>query len=112
LAGKKVVLPFCGGNIDPMILNRVTERGLVADGRLSRFSAVISDRPGGLAELTRVIASVGAGIKEIAHDRTFSDAEVSAVQVICTIETRDRAHIEDLYGALRAVHIEPKEFGH
>jgi hypothetical protein len=37
---------------------------------------------------------------------------VSAVQVICTIETRDRAHIEDLYGALRAVHIEPKEFGH
>jgi threonine dehydratase len=93
-------LPFCGGNIDPMVLNRVMERGLVADGRLSRFSAVISDRPGGLATLTRVIASVGASVKEIAHDRTFSEAEVSAVQVICTVETRDRKHIEELHRAL------------
>ena len=98
--GKKVVLPFCGGNIDPSVLSRVMERGLVADGRLSRFSAVISDRPGGLASLTRVIASVGASIKEITHDRTFSNAEVSAVQVVCTVETRDRKHIEELQRAL------------
>ncbi len=51
LAGKKVVLLLCGGNIDPNILSRVVERGLVADGRLSRFTAIISDRPGGLADL-------------------------------------------------------------
>lgn len=100
LSGKKVVLPFCGGNIDPMILSRVIERGLVADGRLSRFSVVISDRPGGLAMLTHVIASVGASVKEIAHDRTFGNAEVSAVQVICTVETRDSAHIEELHRTL------------
>jgi threonine dehydratase len=100
LSGKKVVLPFCGGNIDPMILSRVMERGLVADGRLSQFSVVISDRPGGLAMLTRVIASVGASVKEIVHDRTFGNAEVSAVQVICTVETRDSAHIEELHRTL------------
>lgn len=100
LRGKKVVLPFCGGNIDPSILNRVVEHGLVADGRLSRFTAVISDRPGGLATLTRVIAAAGASVKDIAHDRTFCSADVSAVQVICTVETRDREHIAELRKAL------------
>jgi threonine dehydratase len=50
LARKRVVLLLCGGNIDPNVLSRVIERGLVADGRLSRFVAVISDRPGGLAD--------------------------------------------------------------
>jgi threonine dehydratase len=105
LKGKKVVLPFCGGNIDPSILNRVVEHGLVADGRLSRFTAIISDRPGGLATLTRVIASVGASVKEIAHDRTFTSADVSAVQVLCTVETRDQDHIRELHQALSAAGI-------
>jgi threonine dehydratase len=105
LQGKKIVLPFCGGNIDPSILNRVVEHGLVADGRLSRFTAVISDRPGGLAALTHVIASVGASVKEIAHDRTFTSADVSAVQVLCTVETRDHNHIRELHEALTAAGI-------
>ena len=101
LKGKKVVLPFCGGNIDPGILSRVIEKGLVADNRLFRFTATISDRPGGLAALTHVIASVGASVKEITHDRTFGRAEVSAVQVICIVETRDRGHIAELQQALK-----------
>jgi threonine dehydratase len=100
LVGKRVVMPFCGGNIDPGVLNRVIERGLVADGRLFRFIATISDRPGGLAALTKVIASVGASVKEISHDRTFCAADVSAVQVSCIVETRDQAHIEGLRHAL------------
>jgi threonine dehydratase len=100
LRGKRVVLPFCGGNIDPGVLNRVIERGLVADGRLFRFIAIISDRPGGLAALTQVIASTGASVKEINHDRTFCQAPVSAVQVSCIVETRDQAHIDTLRTAL------------
>jgi threonine dehydratase len=101
LEKKKVVLPFCGGNIDPGILSRVIEKGLVADNRLFRFTATISDRPGGLAALTQVIASVGASVKEITHDRTFGRAEASAVQVICIVETRDGAQISELQQALR-----------
>ncbi|MBV8814351.1 MAG: threonine ammonia-lyase [Verrucomicrobia bacterium] len=100
LRGKRVALPFCGGNIDPGVLNRVIERGLVADGRLFRFIAIISDRPGGLAALTQVIASTGASVKEINHDRTFCQAPVSAVQVSCIVETRDQAHIDTLRKAL------------
>src|SRR5215813_5621343 len=56
LEGKRVVLLLCGGNVDPNVLSRVIERGLVADGRLGRFTAVISDRPGGLADLATQIA--------------------------------------------------------
>lgn len=101
LAGRKVVLTVCGGNIDPAILSRIIESGLVSDGRLTRFTARISDRPGGLARLTRVIAECGASVKDIAHDRAFSGPDVSAVQVVCTVETRDRAHIAALHRALK-----------
>ena len=64
LRGKKVVLIVGGGNIDPAILSRVIEKGLVHDGRLTRFTAIISDRPGGLAALSRVIAESGASFKD------------------------------------------------
>ncbi len=102
LAGKRVVLPFCGGNIDPAILSRVIEKGLVADGRVCRFSAEISDRPGGLAHLTKLIADAGASVKEIVHERAFAGSDVFAVSVLCTIETRDRAHLEEIFSRLEA----------
>ncbi len=101
LKGKRVALVVCGGNIDPAILSRVIEKGLVHDGRLTRFTARISDRPGGLATLARVIADAGASIKDIAHDRAFSGADVSAVNAVCTVETRDRAHVAILLRALK-----------
>ena len=96
LAGKRVVLLLCGGNIDPNVLSRVIELALVSDGRIARFTAVISDRPGGLADLARQIASAGASIKQVVHDRAFASSDVSAVRVLCTVETRDRAHLEQL----------------
>jgi threonine dehydratase len=100
LAGKRVVLLLCGGNIDPNVLSRVVERGLVADGRLSRFTAMISDRPGGLADLTAQIASAGASIKQVVHDRAFAGSDVSAVHVLCTVETRNRQHLDELRARL------------
>ncbi|HET7260502.1 MAG TPA: threonine ammonia-lyase [Casimicrobiaceae bacterium] len=59
LRGQRVVLVLCGGNIDLTMLDRVIEVGLVADGRLARFTVSISDRPGGLARLAEVIAATG-----------------------------------------------------
>jgi threonine dehydratase len=101
LARKRVVLLLCGGNIDPNVLSRVIERGLVAEGRLARFVAVISDRPGGLADLTTQIAETGASIKQVVHDRAFADSDVSAVHVLCTVETRNREHLAALRKKLR-----------
>ncbi len=94
LAGKKVVLPLCGGNIDTNILGRVIEGGLATDGRLCRFSAVISDRPGGLSRFAGVIAEEGASVHDIAHDRAFASEDISTVTVHCIIETRDTAHVQ------------------
>jgi len=101
VAGQRVALVICGGNIDPVVLGRVIEKGLVHDGRLTRFTVRIRDRPGGLAELCRVIASCGASINQIDHDRAFSGPDVSATHVVCTVETRDRPHIAALHRALR-----------
>jgi threonine dehydratase len=102
LAGKRVVLVLCGGNIDITMLDRVIEVGLVADGRLARFTVSITDRPGGLARLADVIASTGVSIKEIVHDRAFSGPDLSEVRVVCVVETTGRSHIEELHRALAA----------
>jgi len=100
LKGSDVVLVLCGGNIDLTILDRVIEIGLVADGRLSRFTVSISDRPGGLARLAEIIASTGASIKEIVHDRAFSGPDLSEVRVVCVVETTGHEHVTHLHRAL------------
>ncbi len=100
LKGKTVVLALCGGNIDLTMLDRVIETGLVADGRLSRFTVSISDRPGGLARLAEIIAAAGASIKEIVHDRAFSGPDLSAVRVVCVVETTGHDHVKALHAAL------------
>jgi threonine dehydratase len=106
LAKKRVVLLLCGGNIDPNVLSRIIERGLVADGRLCRFTAVISDRPGGLADLAAQIASSGASVKQVVHDRAFASSDVSAVNVLCTVETRNHQHLAELRAQLKSHGVE------
>jgi threonine dehydratase len=96
LLGKRVVLPLCGGNIDMTLVGRVIERGLASDGRLFRFAATISDRPGGLGRFAGLIADQGASIVDIEHDRAFADADLNRVSVYCVVETQDRAHITRL----------------
>ncbi len=96
LAGRKVVLPLCGGNIDTTILGRILERGLAFDGRLCRFSATISDRPGGLAQFAALVAEEGASIVSIAHDRAFAQGDITTVAIHCVVETRDANHIGSL----------------
>jgi threonine dehydratase len=100
LKGKNVVLPLCGGNIDLNILGRVIERGLASDGRLCRFTASISDRPGGLARFAGLLAEEGASIIDINHDRAFASEDINTVTVHCVIETRDAEHIRLLKARL------------
>jgi threonine dehydratase len=101
LEGRTVVLTLCGGNIDTNMLGRVLDIGLVADGRLARFTVSVLDRPGGLARLTSVIAATGASIHELAHDRAFSGPNVAEVRVICVVETTGPDHVRALHEALR-----------
>jgi threonine dehydratase len=102
LGGKKIVLLMTGGNIDVPLIGRIIERGLAADGRLFRIIAHLPDRPGSLADLTRVLANAGASIREVEHDRSFGPADVALVSVRCVLETRDGEHIAEIRRALDA----------
>eukprot|EP00092_Neocalanus_flemingeri_P059219 GFUD01070723.1.p1 GENE.GFUD01070723.1~~GFUD01070723.1.p1 ORF type:complete len:345 (+),score=90.08 GFUD01070723.1:643-1677(+) len=101
LKGKKVVLPLCGGNIDTTLLGRCMDRGLAADGRLINFNVVVSDRPGGIAELTRTISNLGVSIKDIVHERAWVRTNTFAVGVRILAETRNRTHSKELFKLLR-----------
>ncbi len=85
-----------GGNIDTTVLGRSIERGLAADSRLIRFDVVVSDRPGGIAELTALLAQLGASIKDIFHERAWMATDVFSVRVKVVVETRDRKHVAEL----------------
>jgi predicted amino acid-binding ACT domain protein len=89
LAGKKVVIPLCGGNIDTTILGRCLDRGLAADGRLVKFSVTVSDRPGGIAELARTLCQLGVSIKDMMHERAWIKNDIFSVEVMCVVETKD-----------------------
>lgn len=77
----RVVLLLCGGNIDTSILGRCLDRGLAIDGRLVKFHATLSDRPGGIAELCRILATIGVCVKDIIHERAWLSDDVFSVRV-------------------------------
>jgi len=108
LEGKRVVFPLCGGNIDSSVLGRVIERGLAADGRLLQFKVIVMDRPGGIAELTKLLAATGASIKDIFHERAWLKTSVYMVQVKCIVEVKDYEHGIQLREALEQNYQEVK----
>jgi threonine dehydratase len=85
------------------MLCRVIERALVADGRLYRCTVLISDRAGGLAEFAKLVASTGASIKEVVHERAFASVpgSFSTAEVQVVLETRNHAHIHEIQELLR-----------
>ncbi|CRL07390.1 CLUMA_CG020364, isoform A [Clunio marinus] len=93
--GKKVVLLVCGGNIDTTTFGRCLERGLAAEGRLMKFNVTVSDRPGGITELCRLISSIGVTIKDIMHERAWLK-DIYCVEVKCVVETADFDHSQQL----------------
>jgi threonine dehydratase len=96
-----VGLVVSGGNIDVNLISRIIEQGLIQDGRLSRFSAVISDRPGALAQLAQRIADTGANILQIGHTRGFGHMAIGETEVELILETTGVEHIERIFQALQ-----------
>ena len=86
------VMIVSGGNIDVSLVDRIVERGRVQDGRLTRLSVAVPDRPGNLARLTRLVAEEGANVLDIAHSRAFADVSVRHVEIVMQLETRSADH--------------------
>ncbi|WP_332777604.1 threonine ammonia-lyase [Polaromonas sp.] len=108
-AGQKVGLVLCGGNIDPMLLAAIIERGMVRAGRLARIKVSVRDVPGSLAHITAAVADAGANIDEVHHQRAFTMLSAQNVEVELVIQTRGRDHIEQVLAALRAAGFEAEE---
>ena len=105
-AGKKVGLVLCGGNIDPLLLSSIIERGMVRAGRLARIRVGARDAPGVLAHITAIVAEAGANIDEVHHQRAFSSLSVQTVEVELVLQTRNPAHVQELVQHLRAAGFE------
>ena len=105
-AGQKVGLVLCGGNIDPLLLASIIERGMVRAGRLARIRVGARDAPGVLAHITAIVAEAGANIDEVHHQRAFSSLSVQTVEVELVLQTRNPAHVQQLVERLRAAGFE------
>ena len=99
-AGRKVGLVLCGGNIDPLMLSDIIERGMVRSGRLVRLQVVLRDLPGSLAQVTACLAQANANIEEVHHQRAFTHAPVRAAEVDFVLETRSHDHVRQIIEAL------------
>lgn len=100
--GRRVGLPLTGGNIDPRLLASVLTRELAREGRLSRLTIDIPDRPGELARVAGVLGQAGANIVEVYHQRVFTDLPARGTELNLVIETRDRAHLQGVLTQLEA----------
>jgi threonine dehydratase len=101
-AGRNVGLVLSGGNIDTRLIASVLTRELAREGRLTELAIDIVDRPGQLAAVAALLAEAGANIIEVSHQRTFSDLPAKATLLQLVIETRDRAHLEEVLAKLDA----------
>ncbi len=107
--GKKVGLVLCGGNIDPLLLAAIIERGMVRAGRLARITVSVRDVPGSLAKITATVAEAGANIDEVHHQRAFTMLAAQNVELELVIQTRGREHIAQVLAALAAAGFEAAE---
>lgn len=100
-AGQKVGLVLCGGNIDPLLLASIIERGMVRAGRLARIQVNARDVPGNLARITATVAEAGANIDEVHHQRAFTLLAAQNVAIELVLQTRGREHIAQVIERLR-----------
>jgi threonine dehydratase len=105
--GRKVGLILCGGNIDPRILASIMVRELEREDRIVSFRLTIPDRPGVLGQIATRLGELDANILEVDHKRLFLDVPAKGARLDVTVETRDRAHADDILAALEADGLQP-----
>lgn len=99
--GKNVCCLVSGGNIDVTILSRVIERGLKMSGRTANITIALSDKPGQLADVSKIISQTGANVTSVNYDSTDLDMNITDCYLKITVETRDYAHVVAIKTALK-----------
>jgi len=98
--GKRVGMVLSGGNIDPLLLAAIIQRGMVRAGRLARVRVSARDVPGILAKITTTVAAAGANVDEVHHQRAFTMLAAQNVDIELVLQTRGRPHLAQVLDAL------------
>src|SRR4029077_3325451 len=97
-----MVAVLTGGNIDPVLLMRVIQHGILAARRYLSLRVRSGDTPGELARLLVLVAELGANVVDVEHSRTTSHLDLGEVEVALSVETRGAEHRVELLAALSA----------
>ncbi|OII30905.1 threonine ammonia-lyase [Curtobacterium sp. MMLR14_010] len=106
--GRTVVL-LSGGNIDPLMMERIITRGLVAASRYIGIRIMLPDRPGQLARVAQVISDAGANVVEVLHTRHGQGLVISEVALDLSIEARGPDHAEEVIQRLHEAGFRPEQ---
>lgn len=96
-----------GGNIDPLLMQRVISQGLAASDRYLKLRIMLPDRPGQLARIAEILAGVNANVVEVLHTRHGRGMQLSQVELDVSVETRGTDHRRHVIDALRAAGYDP-----
>ena len=100
--GRHVGLVLSGGNIDPMLLAAIIDRGMVQSGRLVRMVVSARDVPGSLASITQAVAEAGANVQEVHHQRAFTLLAAQHVEIELVLQTRGPKHVQEVVALLQS----------
>ena len=102
IKGKKTICLVSGGNIDVTILSRVIGRGLQKSGRSYTMTIELVDKPGQLQHVSEIIASTGANVVSVHHERVSHTADINGCYLRLEMETRNQEHIDQIQYTLTA----------
>lgn len=104
----KTVAILSGGNMDPLLMQRVIRHGLSASDRYTNFSVMLPDRPGQLALTAEVIAGAHANVVEVLHTRHGNGLQISEVELNLSVETSGHEHRMEVVKALQSAGLKPR----
>ena len=107
LKGNTCVI-LSGGNIDPLLLQRVIRHGLVASDRYTNIAVMLPDRPGQLVRTAEAVAAAHANVVEVLHTRHGNGLEISEVELDLSVETRGKAHRDEVIESLKRAGLRPR----
>lgn len=104
----KTVAVLSGGNIDPLLLQKVIGHGLEIAERVTSISVMLPDRPGQLVKTADAIASAQGNVVEVLHTRHGKGLDISEVELQVSVETMGHEHRQRVFAALKAAGLKAK----
>jgi threonine dehydratase len=95
-----VVAVLSGGNVDPLLMQRILTHGMAAAGRYLSLRLRLTDSPGALALLLGVLSEVDANVLDVSHVRTDPRLGLTEAEVELHLETKGPEHCARVAQAL------------